>query len=134
MHRKNYISTSASTNYPLYSITCQPFQIKLFITSGNEILPCEKIRASDKFGKFENNKIIIDSDKISASCNKNIDELSIICKNCYNINCLKCHHAEIINKSCDSFISRKKFINQLTGIIEEIEESNNKYINFFNTN
>jgi uncharacterized protein len=63
--------------------TCLPFGKKLFLTVNGKILPCERIPQEYALGQIEENKVIMDFEKIVEKYNSWYDKYVPQCLTCY---------------------------------------------------
>lgn len=115
------------THFP--TNTCTPFLKKIYITTQNKILPCEKISHKFALGSIENNKIKLDSVSIANLYNAIYKRMSKQCQHCYaNRFCGVCFFdiknidfSEMANYSCNAFYNRERMENKLCEIFSYAE-------------
>lgn len=104
------------------SNTCFPFSLKIFLTSHNRLLPCERINHKYYLGEVKD-RVEINLEEIVRKYNRYYKRVKALCENCYSYRyCGKClFQIENIgdpNKTlyCDKFCNQKKFIDKLENI------------------
>ena len=121
---ENYFPTS----------TCFPFARKIFLTSDNRLLPCERINFKYSFGEVNKN-VIIDIPTITKQYNYYYDHLKKVCENCYAYKfCGLCmFHISNLDKLdkeefiCDHFCDYKAFQNKMYRIFSFLEKYPNDF-------
>lgn len=63
--------------------TCLPFSKKIYLTTKNKLLPCEKINHKYALGSIEENKVVIDPSQIASLYSNYYKNLQTICQQCY---------------------------------------------------
>jgi uncharacterized protein len=114
--------------------TCPPFSKKIFLTSQNKLLPCEKISYQYSMGKV-NEDIEIDIPKITRQYNFYYKHFKKFCQNCYAHRfcgiCLfqtnKIDKVESEEFVCDNFYDQKAFKNKLYRIFSFLEKYPNDF-------
>ncbi len=115
---------------------CLPFQLRVFITARGKIYTCEKVGGSGDsryiLGTINGGVVEIDFDKISIFYNDFFSKLFKLCRACENYqSCIKCpllmenSDPEII--TCDDFVSKKKFLDNLSKFITFMENQEKTY-------
>lgn len=118
------------TSKHLPTNTCIPFSKKIYLTTGNKILPCEKINHKFALGEV-NNDIDINYDKIANSFNAVYKRLANLCQYCYaNRFCGVCmfnikdlDFSDTYKFSCEIFHDEKKMQYKLKNIFSFIERN-----------
>lgn len=113
----------------LQTNTCTPFFKKLFLTSCNKLLPCEKISYQYSMGKVNEN-IEIDISIITQQYNFYYECLKKFCQNCYAYRfCGTClfHLKNIDNLNteefvCDNFCDKKDYKDRLFNLFSFLEK------------
>lgn len=109
--------------------TCLPFTKKVFLTSLNKLLPCEKISHKYSLGKVDNN-IVMDISEITQKYNDYYNGFKKVCPSCYAYKfcglCLflinnldKLGTEEFV---CENFCDQKAFQNKLYRIFSFLEK------------
>lgn len=63
--------------------TCLPFSKKIYLTTKNKLLPCEKINHKYALGSIKENKVVIDPSQIASLYSNYYKNLQTICQQCY---------------------------------------------------
>lgn len=114
----------------LPTCTCIPFGKKIFLTSQNKLLPCERVNYKYSLG-LVNNTIEINTLDIVRKYNHYYDKISTFCEKCYVRNfCGIClFHINNIDNiddddfTCDQFHDQELFKNKLRRIISFLENN-----------
>lgn len=114
--------------------TCLPFSLKMFLTTHNMLLPCEKIDFKYALGEVGEN-VQIDIEKIVDKYNRYFECAVRLCKNCYNYKfCGSCvFHFKNIDKyeteevSCDYFKDQESFEKDLCHKFSYLERNPNDF-------
>lgn len=107
--------------------TCLPFSRKIFLTTNDKILVCERIHQNYVAGYISNNKVIINEEQLASQYNKYYAKFSKQCDVCYNSKaCQQCifqlDDLDEENVVCPSFIGQGEF-----------ENMKNLYLSFLRT-
>ena len=124
---------AVSENY-LPTSTCTPFSKKIFLTTQNTLLPCEKINYKYSMGKV-NKKIEIDIQEITQQYNFYYDIFKKVCQSCYGYRfCGAClfqiNNLDNVNMEefvCDRFQDQLAFKNKLHRIFSFLENYPNDF-------
>lgn len=107
--------------------TCNPFQVRIFLSAEGKIYPCEKIGTKDDLGYIdEAGKLFLDFKSISLKYNNYSRDALNLCSKCYKINCKLCYY-QIHNEDithCSSFINEKALKNIFSDRISKLEIEN----------
>jgi uncharacterized protein len=114
--------------------TCMPFQKKIFLTTHNKLLPCEKINYKYTMGKVDEN-VEIDIHEGTNQHNFYLNHFRKICQFCYaykfcSICLLKINNLDKLESDefvCDSFYDRKAFQDKLYRIFSFLEKYPNDF-------
>jgi uncharacterized protein len=118
----------------LPSNTCVPGHKKIFLTTRNKLLPCEKINYKYSIGEVNEN-IMMDISEITQQYNFYYDHIKRICQQCYiNRHCGKClFHMKNLDKVnteefvCEGFHGLEDFKNKLYRIFSSLEKKPNDF-------
>lgn len=106
--------------------TCLVGQIELFITVNGKILPCERIGQNEQVGIVTNDGFFLDNKKVAKLYNKKFDKISKLCELCHrNLSCDQCLFYldfDQQNFNCPGFAKPQEFIDDLTWLVNYIEE------------
>lgn len=108
--------------------TCLPFSLKIFLTTHNKLLPCERINHKYALGKVDKN-VIIDIPKITKRYNLYHSHLKKICQHCYayrycGICLFRIKNLDKLDTEkfvCDQFHDQKAFQDKLYRIFSFLE-------------
>ncbi len=108
------------------SNTCLPFYKKIFLTSGNKILPCERINHKYYLG-YVNGNVEIDFLKIAKQYNMYYESMRNNCNKCYAFRfCGTCmfglENLGVKKNKCKNFHSKQMFKNKLSRIFSYLEK------------
>ena len=114
--------------------TCLPFQKKIYLTTHNKLLPCERINLKFSMGKVDQN-VTIDVHEIAKKYNLYMDHVKQICQYCYAYKfCGVClFQIDNIDKFdteefvCEWFYDQKDFQNKLFRIFSFLEQYPNDF-------
>lgn len=116
--------------------TCQPFQLRTFLTSQGKLLPCERINHKYSLGKvILDEQIIIDYKAIAQKYNFYYDRLKEVCQYCYGYRfCGLCMYSiknlsnlDIDEFVCSRFYDQEAYIKRLYNIFSFLEEFPNDF-------
>ena len=118
----------------LPSNTCLPFSKKIFLTSRNKLLPCEKINYKFFMGQV-NEEVIINIPEITKQMNFYYSHLKKECQKCYvykfcGVCLFRLKNFEKLGTEdffCDSFHDHKSFIHKLNRIFAFLEKYPNDF-------
>lgn len=104
------------------SNTCLPYQVKYFITSDGELLPCEQIGSEYDFACADRSGIHIDYDKLAKKYTEYFEKLEKSCRSCYHHkDCTECMFTVGVTKNefkkCSQYLGLKKVKEVFTSII-----------------
>ncbi len=110
--------------------TCIPFSKKIYLTTRNKILPCEKINHKFALGEV-NNDINVNYDEIANSFNVVYKRLANLCQYCYvsrfcgvcMFNIKDLDFSNTYKFSCETFHDEKKMQYKLKNIFSFIERN-----------
>lgn len=119
-----------STEKLLPSCTCIPFQKKIFLTTRNKLLLCERINYDYYMGTIDE-KIEIDIPRITKKFNSYLKRIKNSCKTCYaHRYCGTCifHLKDLENGDskeivCERHQDQESFKNKLNGVISFLEKN-----------
>lgn len=118
----NFISTNMS--YPLPACrngTCTPFFKKIYVDVDGNILPCEKVADDIIYGKIIDDTLHINFNKIMKWYNDYQIKNTQVCAHCMiHSVCSECMFTSF-NHGCRNFKTAKIFENDMTNIIDAIE-------------
>lgn len=125
----NIISLFGIEEKNIPTSTCLPFSLKIFLTTNNKLLPCERISHEYFLGDV-NEDIFIDTQEIAKRYNSYYEYLKQVCQNCYSYRfCGLCmFRIKNLNKQerekfvCDRFYDQKKFEDKLSRIFSFLEK------------
>jgi uncharacterized protein len=106
--------------------TCLPFQKRLFLTAGGDLMTCEKIDFKYSLGKIIDGKVEIDFENIAAFYNNVFSKIKGLCKKCFRTNtCSQCMFFlnmdnEILQ--CNGFINREEYLKLLINKLDIVED------------
>ncbi len=78
----NILSSTHSEEQYFPSSTCLPFEKKIFLTTSNKLLPCERISSKYSMGEVDEN-VIIDIKEIAKRYSYYYEHLRNVCQHCY---------------------------------------------------
>lgn len=110
--------------------TCSPFSLKIFLTTHNKLLPCEKINFKYAIGEINEN-VHINFKEIAKKYNLYFEHATRICQHCYNYKfCGSCiFHFSNLDKLdiedlvCDFFQDQQSFEKYLYRIFSYFEKN-----------
>ena len=119
----------------LPTCTCIPFSSRIFLTTCNKLLPCEKINHKYSMGKVKK-QVIIDVAKITQQQNYYYNHIMKYCQDCYAYRfCGACLFVmQNLDKMgteefvCESFCDQNAFENKLCRIFSFLEKYPNDFI------
>lgn len=106
--------------------TCLPFSKKIFLTTNNKLMVCERIPQKFVAGNITDGKVTINTEQLSEQYNLYFDKLKKQCQSCYNTSsCQQCiFQIETIDNKivkCEGFMNeeiynrkKKDFLNFLS--------------------
>jgi Arylsulfatase regulator (Fe-S oxidoreductase) len=114
--------------------TCTPFSKKIFLTTRNKLLPCEKVNYKYSIGKVNDN-VEIDISEITRQYNFYYEHLKKFCQSCYAHRfCGAClfqiDNIDNVDKEgfvCDNYHNQKAFKNKLNRIFSFLEKYPSDY-------
>lgn len=114
--------------------TCLPFSLKMFLTTKNNLLPCEKINFKYALGRVDEN-VQIDAYEITKKYNNYFKYAIKICQKCYNYKfCGSCiFHFGNLEKSeteelvCDYFQNQERFEKDMYRYFSYLEKYPNDF-------
>ena len=109
--------------------TCWPFEKKIYLTTRNKLLPCERINFKFSMGNVDQN-VNIDIHEITKKYNSYLNHVKQVCQYCYAYKfCGIClFHIKNIDKSnteefvCEWFYDQKAFQNKLYRVFSFLEK------------
>lgn len=118
----------------LQTSTCSPFSKKLFLTTCNKLLPCEKINYKYAMGKVDEN-VEIDIQEVTRQYNFYYERIKKYCQNCYAYRfCGTClFHLKNIDDIdskgfiCERFCDQTSYKNHLRYIFSFLEKYPNDF-------
>jgi uncharacterized protein len=113
------------SHFPTYSMTCLPFDKKMYISSRKNVFHCDKVPYTNMLDRISENNGIFNIKKITDKTNMHIDKIKEYCDNCFNDKCPVCLHSEKINtdQKCKYFISESEYFMNISSNISSIENS-----------
>lgn len=128
----NITSTLKDEEKKFPTCTCIPFSKKIFLTSQNILLPCEKINHKFSMGKVDED-VIIDISEVARQSSLYYEHVQKICKHCYAHRfCGMCKYfmndlekIDSKNVICESFHNQKSFQTKLYRIFSYLEKNPN---------
>nr|WP_321522009.1 radical SAM peptide maturase [uncultured Macellibacteroides sp.] len=109
--------------------TCLPFSLKMFLTTHNRLLPCERINHKYSLGKVTEN-VLIDVHEITRQYNCYYNHLKKVCQYCYaykycGLCMFRIKNLEKLDTEkfvCDRFYDQMAFKNKLNRIFSFLEK------------
>jgi Arylsulfatase regulator (Fe-S oxidoreductase) len=131
----NITSLLQDTEKCLPTSTCLPFSKKMFLSTHNELITCERIDHIYSLGKITK-EVMIDTEEITRQYNEYYNYLKNVCQHCYAYKfCGACmFRIRNFDKSgtkefvCDSFYDKKAFEQKLYHIFSFLEKYPNDFI------
>jgi uncharacterized protein len=129
----NIVSSTHNEDTYFPSSTCLPFQKKIFLTTSNKLLPCEKISSKYSMGEVGEN-VIIDVNEIAKKYSSFYEHLEKVCRHCYLYRfCSRCmfeiKDLDKLNTGklnlCDSFHNQNEFRSKLFRVFSFLEKHPN---------
>lgn len=101
--------------------TCIPFSKRMFVTFDGKIHPCEKVNREKPLGVIEEDRVVIDVNKVARDFNVMTGKMRSMCQECYLQQCCtKCMLCFDKGK-CSNFTNSEHFAKILAETISYIE-------------
>jgi uncharacterized protein len=110
------------------SSTCLPFQVKLFVTSDGEILPCEQIGSGYNFARMDQSDVYMDFEKLAKRYTGYFKKIEKNCCTCYrHRDCMECMFTAGITKpeyeQCPEYLGINELNQTFTDMIQKYEKN-----------
>ena len=114
--------------------TCTPFSKKIFLTTRNKLLPCERVNYKYSMGSANEN-VEIDIEDITKQYNFFYNNIKKFCQTCYAHRfCEACifqiNNIDKVNTSefvCEYYVDKNSFNNKLNGLFSFLEKYPNDF-------
>lgn len=106
--------------------TCQPFSMRVYLTTEGSILPCEHISRIFEIGQLEPNDVSIIPEEIANYYNRYFEKVSKLCKDCMIADhCKECifnTRIDTDDPACDFFTDEATFTKDMAAAMDLVEQ------------